>query len=431
MSPELAESGGVPELRCCDVERLRTSLAPLRSSATPPPQGAPVLAEMPLRVAAQPDGCFEVLDGFKRLAHWIAAGRREVPIVVEQAGSAIDQKLLLLRANAPPRRTTAMDEARVVDSLVLEDQQSESAIARRLGRRTAWVSRRLVLARRLAPSLQGQLDRGQIGPSVAYALCGLPHKDQEALEGAARRDRLTTRQSLALIATFRSATASERVALLAEPLETVSPDPPRPALGPLCVRLEERLRRIQQALLDLASFEIPTCGLSPAERRRVEAQHLATLDRLHTTARAAAVPPVPAPTHHTQEEEEDERREPEVRQERRERRDADRARPEPGSGRAELAAGAEPAAGGFEGPRPRAAPADPRCLRAPRHAAQDRPRRGPRPQDGAPGPRAGGGEHRHDPPLHGPGQQARPLPRDDSRQGRQAPHRHPHPARDP
>jgi ParB-like chromosome segregation protein Spo0J len=133
------------------------------------------------------------------------AGHRQVPVLVEQASSALERKLLLLRANAPPRRTTAMDEARVVDSLVSQDNLSEKAVARRIGRRPAWVSRRRLLVRRLAPILQGQLDHGQIGPSVAYALCALPHKEQEALQHAAQRDGLSTQEGLALISTFRFA----------------------------------------------------------------------------------------------------------------------------------------------------------------------------------------------------------------------------------
>jgi hypothetical protein len=52
VSPDVGETNSV-EVRWLDVESLRTSLATLRSSAPPPPQAAPVLAEMPLRVRSR------------------------------------------------------------------------------------------------------------------------------------------------------------------------------------------------------------------------------------------------------------------------------------------------------------------------------------------------------------------------------------------
>jgi ParB-like chromosome segregation protein Spo0J len=420
VSPEIAESNDLPEVRWLDVESLRTSLAPLRSSAAPPPQGAPVLAEMPLRVAAREGGAFEVVDGFKRLAHWMTAGQRQVPVLVEQASSAFEQKLLLLRANAPPRRTTAMDEARVIDSIVSEDNLTENAVARRIGRRPTWVSRRRVLAQRLAPSLKSQLDHGQIGPTVAYALCALADKEQEALQHAAERDGLNTQESLALISTFRSATPSERPGLLAHPLQTVRPNPPRPTLGPLCVRLEEHLRRITQALHDVASFEIPTEGLSPGERRRLQAQHLSTLDLLTRTAQAAAAP-TSASTDDTQEEDD----------ERRERQDPDDERREPAAGGADPGGdGAPERAADLANAQSRGAEGDPRCVPAPSVDTEDGRSCGPRPQDGPAGPRGGGSED-HIPRPHRPGEQARSLPRDRSGEGRPAAHRRAHPAGDP
>jgi ParB-like chromosome segregation protein Spo0J len=171
----------VPQVCWLDTQSLHTSLAPLRSSAPPPAQLAPVLSEMPLRVARRDDGSFEVLDGIKRLAQWMSAGHAQVPVIVEQACSALEQKVLLLHANAPPRSLTAMDEARVVDSLIREDGQTEAAVRRATGRRPGWVSRRLVLARQLAPSLRDKVDHRELGPSLAYALCALPAPQQESV----------------------------------------------------------------------------------------------------------------------------------------------------------------------------------------------------------------------------------------------------------
>ena len=76
------------------------------------------MAERPLRVAEVTTGRYEVLDGHKRLSGWKAQGHTHVPVVVEPVASVVDHKRSLLAANAPPRTLTALDEARVVASLV-------------------------------------------------------------------------------------------------------------------------------------------------------------------------------------------------------------------------------------------------------------------------------------------------------------------------
>src|SRR5439155_1276313 len=81
---------------------------------------SPQLRDLPIRVVAAGDGFFEIVDGFKRFARWTDEARAAVPAVVENARSTIEPKLLLLRANAPPRTTTPMDEARVIQSLLEE-----------------------------------------------------------------------------------------------------------------------------------------------------------------------------------------------------------------------------------------------------------------------------------------------------------------------
>ncbi len=106
-------------------------------------------AELPVRVAQTEDGHYEVLDGFKRLSRWRAQGHSHVPVMLEISASRIDHKRTMLAANAPPRSLTALDEARVVASLVDEDELSARAVALLCGRKTDWVERRLLLARHL------------------------------------------------------------------------------------------------------------------------------------------------------------------------------------------------------------------------------------------------------------------------------------------
>lgn len=55
-----------------EMARLRTSPAPLRGERS----GRSDLAPLPIRVAPNPDGTFEALDRFKRLAAWRAEQKR-------------------------------------------------------------------------------------------------------------------------------------------------------------------------------------------------------------------------------------------------------------------------------------------------------------------------------------------------------------------
>jgi ParB-like chromosome segregation protein Spo0J len=401
----------MPEVEKLPVERLRSQLAPLRSTVTPPVQPAPVLAEVPLRVVPLEDGSYEVLDGFKRLARWLTEGAQAVPVVVEHASSAVDRKLLLLRANAPPRRTTAMDEARVVDSLVREDALTQRTVAHRIGRRHAWVSRRLTLARRLAPTLQDKLDHGEIGPSLAYELCSLPSKQQEQAQHTAEAHRLSAHETSALVAALRVASPQEATSLLADPLRIVRPTTPPPAaVSPLCARLEQKLQRVQQALLDLDAFEIPAEGLSPAERRRLQAQHRAVLDLLAKTAQTQGVNNTPP----SQEENHERRVEDTV----------------PSGPAAPVDLG--PRGDTLAAAQPRGTPGDRGPVSAGTQHTQDRQ-----------GPSAATPDHQRHPPARGSAaatldhsrlrtdEQARSLPRNHQSQGRGAAPRHPDPAGDP
>jgi ParB-like chromosome segregation protein Spo0J len=147
------------------IDRLATTLAPLRGPRT---DLASPLAPLPLRVAPTDAGTYEVLDGFKRLAHWTRAGHRQVPVVVEDA-TGIVAKARLLEANAPRRTLSPMDEARVVRSLADDDHLTPTQIAKLLGRGRGWVDRRLTLGRRLAPDVEAHVDAGRLSATTATA----------------------------------------------------------------------------------------------------------------------------------------------------------------------------------------------------------------------------------------------------------------------
>jgi ParB-like chromosome segregation protein Spo0J len=210
-----------PLVTMIPVALLRTSLERLRS--VQPQRLQPRLQDLPIRVVADDGGFFEIVDGFKRFALWRDEGRTLVPAVVESARSSAEQKLLLLRSNAPPRTTTPMDEARVIRSLVEEDGLGLAGVARLLNRRKPWVSRRLALATRLSPVIERKVDQGAIGPTLAYALCALSDRAQEDVVKSIEHHSLGQSEALTLVAAWRACSSeSDKAGLLSNPMPVVT-----------------------------------------------------------------------------------------------------------------------------------------------------------------------------------------------------------------
>lgn len=126
------------------VDVIDTTWSSLRSG--PVSVKASDFRDMPIRVVSA-DGRYEVIDDFKRLDRWKQAGVKQVPALVECCSDGLSPKLLLLAANSPKRTITALDEARVVNSLIEVDGLAARAVANMLGRRKEWVIGRRSLLR--------------------------------------------------------------------------------------------------------------------------------------------------------------------------------------------------------------------------------------------------------------------------------------------
>jgi hypothetical protein len=188
--------GAAGRVHFLPIERLSTSYATLRVGSTRPRRSSDP-SEGPLRVAApDEDGFFEVLDGFKALARWRAAGHTLVPAIVEPAREVVEQKRLLLASNVPPRTLTPLDEGRVVLSLKEVDGLSCKAIARALGRKPKWVEGRFALATRLSPAVSKKVAHGGLGPTVALALTRLASREQDELLPAIELHSLRAQEAL-------------------------------------------------------------------------------------------------------------------------------------------------------------------------------------------------------------------------------------------
>jgi len=266
------------------IDKLKTTLSSLRGAKTDK-QGC--LSPMPLRVAPTDNGFYEVLDGFKRLERWKSEGIKEIPVVVEpEFGLAM--KTVILSANAPPRTISAMDEARVVHSLVKEDELSQTATAKLLGRKKTWVTRRLMLAHRLATPLQEKLDQGTINLSVACELCALKKDEQLRVSEVILRHSFNTREAGLLITAYRSSSdEASRRELLRHPHDLL-PEPLEEGASPLGDEASQREKLMEELAQALEVFPLVplVSGYSPPEKRVLEARHRQLAEKIISLAQS-------------------------------------------------------------------------------------------------------------------------------------------------
>ena len=281
------------------IEKLHRSWAGLRSQV---PVVDDRLAQMPIRVvpSEKEAGCFEVVDGFKRLRAAREAGIRQLPVVVEDARGP-QAKGLLLRANAPRRTLSPMDEARGVKSLVDEDGLTLTAAAKLLGKKRPWTSKRYALAQRLARPLEKAVDEGRLSLTVAYALTGFVKDQPLPLAHAMFQAGLSAANALALLSTYRALeTDAQCQALLRDPLGTLDElSQARPetvlALSSPAARKLERYRQLSK-LLDEFRADVLPGNISPAEARLLEAERKVIQAKIISAAQALCGVSAQSPT---------------------------------------------------------------------------------------------------------------------------------------
>jgi hypothetical protein len=275
------------EVRHLPVDRIRTSFARLRPGQLP--VGEVSLSDGPLRVVpTDPDEHYELLDGFKQFARRCAAGHRTIPVIVERPMTAVDHKRSMLVANAPPRTLTALDEARVVASLITDDGLTPRAVANVLAKKPRWVALRLELATRLSDRASKELAAGRLQTSAAHALTSLPVEHQDLVLQTALGHRLRATDTAVLVAAYRVADEVDRRAILADPRCALAPDP-SPILTDRAAELEGRLTHFHRALADIRHFRVPD-DLPDPERRRLEALQRGLYHDLVQTASALGPP---------------------------------------------------------------------------------------------------------------------------------------------
>lgn len=138
------------------------------------------------------DGLYELIAGECRLraAKKLGWDRIKCNIV-----SAEDQEahVLALKTNLLRKDLNIVEEAEAVASMLVKFDLTQEEVARLIGKKQSWVSRRLSLASRLCPDVKKCLKGGKISACHALALLNLTSEEQVRICNRIVQERLSVR----------------------------------------------------------------------------------------------------------------------------------------------------------------------------------------------------------------------------------------------
>jgi ParB family chromosome partitioning protein len=130
----------------------------------------------PLAVRSLEDGTYELISGERRLRACKLAGMKTVPVVLLQADDR-EQQIMALVENMQRQNLSPVEEAASLAEILECTGESQSALAKRLGRSQASVANKLRLLR-LDPEVRLLIEQGHLGERQARALVGLDPEAQ-------------------------------------------------------------------------------------------------------------------------------------------------------------------------------------------------------------------------------------------------------------
>jgi ParB family transcriptional regulator, chromosome partitioning protein len=224
-------------------------------------------------VASGDEGQFVLIDGYKRVRGLHKLGQDLVRATCWDLPE--QEALLLARLTRSADGESALEQAWLLREIGDRFQLSLDELARRFGRSSSWVSRRLGLVKELPEAIQDLVRRGLLAPHAAMKhLLPLARANQAgaiALAQAIAPLRPTTRQTSTLCCAFARGNKGARQQLLSHPelllrATQSSPKQPDPAqqlnqdLGALGGIARRALTHVRQGVV---------VGLLPAERIRL------------------------------------------------------------------------------------------------------------------------------------------------------------------
>jgi ParB/RepB/Spo0J family partition protein len=150
-------------------------------------------------IAAYPSdaGCWEIVDGFKRLraARLLQWSHVRFHAIDCNTTAALASMMALNTSVA----LTDLEQAWLCRALCREHGLAQYEVARLLGRHKSWVCRRLLLVESLEPAVQVDIRVGVLAPRAAVELARLPRGNQVAASELVMRRGMSVRQTTQLV----------------------------------------------------------------------------------------------------------------------------------------------------------------------------------------------------------------------------------------
>lgn len=125
-------------------------------------------------------GKYFLVCGHRRLRALMELGHSKVNVTVHEG----DDEMLAIAALAENLQREEMnpyEEAKAIQKYIKTYDSTQSAVAKRLGKSTAYVSNRLKLLEKSTPELQQAVNDGVVAPTAAQKIVTLPEKEQTKL----------------------------------------------------------------------------------------------------------------------------------------------------------------------------------------------------------------------------------------------------------
>lgn len=168
-------------------------------------------------VARLKEGCYQLIDGFKRFsaAETLMIDELECLVLYVSLSQA---KILLMSYNRSRNTIVCWEEAMILQDLRTNHKMDQKQLARLTGRSRSWVSRRLSMIEKIDPEVAMDIKIGELSGSHARALMKLPRGKQEAVANTIIRWGLSTRQSDQVVQAWLEADEQLRDQILEEPI---------------------------------------------------------------------------------------------------------------------------------------------------------------------------------------------------------------------
>lgn len=193
------------------------------------------------------DGCYEMIDGFKRLRALRSLKGETIRARVID-GHRRTHKAAMIQLNREVHSMGTTEEALLVQSLHREDGLDQVEVAALLGRGKSWVSRRIALVEKLSEDVLEHLRLGLIRPTQGRELIRLPRGNQKAALDSVLKHSLTSRETRRLVSMLIDRPRWDHEKILWLPLEILDDrNPPRPPKESADDAFQAALRKLEKS----------------------------------------------------------------------------------------------------------------------------------------------------------------------------------------